>query len=363
MTQNRIKVGIVGVHPDKGWAAIAHIPALKLLPENEIAAISHHDLDVARAAAEKFGVPSAVGTTEGLVNHPDVDLIVIAVKVPRHRELVTQVIEAGKSVLCEWPLGVDLNDALGVTKLAKDKGVHTAIGLQTRSAPAINFVREMIQDGYVGHVRSTTLIASGLAWGDEMNETFKYTLDPSSGASMLPVTFGHSIDAILYALQTRLRKVTGTLASVRKTTCIIETGEAAAMNVPDQIAVSGFLENGAFVNAHIRGGLSRATNFHWEINGSGGDLVVTTPVAYIGAGGYKVKGAQGQEMLHDLDIPAHYGASSFEDGIPQSMAIAYRRLASDILSGTKLSPTFDDGVNLHRLIATIEASNVRPRDV
>ena len=363
MTRNRIKVGIVGVHPEKGWAAIAHVPALKLLSEYEITAISHHDLEIAKAAAERFGVPSAVDATEALVNHPNVDLIVIAVKVPRHRELVTQAIQAGRSVLCEWPLGIDLKEAIGITKLATVKGVHAAIGLQTRSAPAINFVRDMIRDGYVGSVRSTTLVASGIAWGDEMNETFKYTLDPSTGAGMLRVTFGHSIDAILYALQTRFSRMVGTLASVRKTTRIIETGEAVAMNVPDQIAVSGLLENGAFVNAHIRGGLSRATNFHWEINGSDGDLVVNTPVGYIGAGGYKIKGAQGQEMLHDIDIPAHYGAESFGDGISQSMAIAYRRLASDILSGTKFSPTFDDAVELHRLIAAVEESNARSRDV
>ncbi len=134
----------------------------------------------------------------------------------------------------------------------------------------------------LGEVRSSTLVCSGIVWGDAMNETFRYTLDPKNGAGMLRVTFGHTIDAVLYALNSRFTRVNGTLASVRKTTRIIETGEDAAMHVPDQIGVSGLLESGAFLNAHFRGGLSRATNFHWEINGSSGDLVVTTPVAYIG---------------------------------------------------------------------------------
>ncbi|MBB3458295.1 putative dehydrogenase [Rhizobium sp. BK313] len=357
MSKNRIRVGIVGVHPDKGWAATGHIPALRLLPEYEITTISHHERELANAAAEKFGIKNAVATTEELVSRRDVDLVVISVKVPRHLDLVTQAINAGKSVLCEWPLGINLADAAKMNELAKTKGVHAAVGLQTRSAPAINFVRDLVREGYVGTVRSSTLIGSGIIWGDSMNEMFKYTLDPQNGAGMLRVPFGHSVDAVLYALDSRFAEVSGTLASVRKTTRIIETGQDAPMGVPDQIAVSGVLESGVFINIHFRGGLSRATNFHWEINGSEGDIVVTTPVGYIGAGGYQVRGAQGDDVLRQLDIPSKYGDDRFEIGIPQSMAVAYQRLASDILTGTRLCPTFEDAIALHRLLADIESSD------
>lgn len=357
MNKSPIRVGIVGVHPEKGWAAVAHIPALRLLPEYEITTISHHELVVAKTAAAKFGIPNAVASTEELVGRADVDLVVIAVKVPRHLDLVTLAINAGKSVLCEWPLGVDLEDAVKMDELARAKGVHAAIGLQTRAAPAINFVRDLIKQGYVGEVRSSTLIGSGIIWGEAMEEGYKYTLDPQNGAGMLRVSFGHTIDGILYGLDSRFASISGTLATVRKTTRIIGTGEDAPMHVPDQIGVSGLLESGAFLNAHFRSGLSRATNFHWEINGSSGDLVVTTPVAYIGVGGFRVQGAQGEEVLHDIEVPGNYGSDRFEDGIPQSIALAYERLASDIRSGTQLSPTFADAVDLHQLLAKIERSS------
>ncbi|WP_213769098.1 Gfo/Idh/MocA family oxidoreductase [Caballeronia sp. dw_19] len=358
MSKSPIRVGIVGVHPEKGWAAVAHIPALRLLPDDyEITALSHHDSILAKAAAEKFGIRTAVASTEELVERADVDLVVIAVKVPRHLELVTLAINAGKSVLCEWPLGANLEDAIKMDELARAKGVHTAIGLQTRAAPAINFVRDLIKQGYIGEVRSSTLIGSGIIWGEAMEEGYKYTLDPRNGAGMLRVSFGHTIDGVLYALDSRFASVCGTLATVRKATRIVENGEDAPMHVPDQIGVSGLLENGVFLNAHFRGGLSRATNFHWEINGSSGDLVVTTPVAYIGVGGFKVQSAQGEEALHDIEIPSSYGADRFEDGIPQSIALAYERLASDIRSDTQFSPTFADAVDLHQLLAKIERSS------
>jgi predicted dehydrogenase len=47
------------------------------------------------------------------------------------------------------------------------------------------------------------------------------------------------------------------------------------MTAADQVAVRGVLESGAVASVHFRGGMSRATNFHWEINGTDGDLVLT----------------------------------------------------------------------------------------
>jgi predicted dehydrogenase len=356
MSVEKIRVGIIGVHPDKGWATIAHIPALRLLSDFKITTISNHQPEAAKMAAKKFDIANAVETTEELVGHPEVDLVVITVKVPRHLELVGMAINAGKSVLCEWPLGIDLDEAIKMRDLAKSRGVFAAVGLQTRAAPAINFVRDLIDDGYVGVVRSVSVIASGILWGEAMNAAFQYTLDPNSGAGMLPVTFGHTIDAILYALRSKFASLSATLTSVRKTTRIIETGVDAAMYVPDQIGLSGLLTNGSFLNAHFRGGLSQGTNFHWEINGSAGDLVVTTPVAYIGAGGYQVRGAQGDETLRGLEIPGMYGDDRFEPGIPQSIAIAYERLASDMRLGTHLVPDFEEAALLHGLLAEITQS-------
>lgn len=111
MTTNPINVGIIGVHPDKGWANTAHIPALKALPEFRIAAVSHNRPEIARASAEKFGADNSYGTTDELVNDPNVDLVVVTVKVPHHLELVTLALEAGKAVFSEWPLGMNLPDA------------------------------------------------------------------------------------------------------------------------------------------------------------------------------------------------------------------------------------------------------------
>lgn len=356
MIAKPIRVGIIGVHPDKGWATIAHIPALQGLSDFRLTAISHNDIDIANAAASKFGVPLAMRSAEELISSPDVDLVVIAVKVTQHKELVAKAIEAGKAVFCEWPLGMNLADAVAMRDLARSMDIATTIGLQTRAAPPYAYARDLIRNGYLGEVLSATQIGSGIVWGKTMSSSFAYTLDRANGAAMLNVPFAHSIDALLHALDSRFETLTGTLITRRPVIRLDETGAELAMTVPDQVMVSGQLANGVAVAAHFRGGLSRGTNFHLEINGTNGDLIITSPVGYVGVGGFKLMGASGSATLEELDIPADYRSDRFDDGPQQILALSYGRLASDLIQGTGLRPTFDDAVELHRLIDTIELS-------
>jgi predicted dehydrogenase len=58
-TSNKIRVGIVGVSPNRGFASIAHIPALQALPEFEITAVCTTRQDSADVAAKHFAFPRA----------------------------------------------------------------------------------------------------------------------------------------------------------------------------------------------------------------------------------------------------------------------------------------------------------------
>src|SRR5437867_10567128 len=157
----RIRVGIIGASPDRGWAAQAHIPALKSLPDEfEITALSTTRRESAEAAGRLFGVPAAFDNHQDLVDRDDVDVVAITVKVPYHLELATAALEAGKAVYCEWPLGNGLAEAETLAALAKKQDVLAVAGLQARSAPAVAYVRELMRQSYVGEVLYTALIGS-----------------------------------------------------------------------------------------------------------------------------------------------------------------------------------------------------------
>ena len=162
----KIRVGIVGATVTaggSGWGANAHVPALHALPDYELKAVCTAHAETAEASKAAFGAELAFHNFEAMVSHPDIDLVVVAVRVPGHYDLVMQALEAGKAVFCEWPLGATVAEAEKMAKLAADGSLRTAVGLQARSDPTLMYARELVQQGHIGEVLSANLTNVGQA--------------------------------------------------------------------------------------------------------------------------------------------------------------------------------------------------------
>jgi predicted dehydrogenase len=356
---DRIGVGIVGANPDRGWALRAHIPALASLPQFELRAISTSRAETAQAAAKKFNVALAFDNAAELAAHPGVDIVAICVKVPRHLELVRTAINAGKAVYCEWPLGNGLAEAIEMAELARKRSVKTQVGLQARVSAPVNYIRDLVAQGYVGKVLSTSVIASGMAYAETVEAANAYLLDKRNGANIFTIPFGHFTDAMCYALG-EFETLTGTLATVRPSVKVAETGEILPITSPDQVAVTGVLQGGAAASLHFRAGRSRGNNLLWEINGSDGDLVITGGSGHIQYMEVTIKGGRGKDQdLSPLTVPESYrtAPAATPSGPALNVAQAYLQLASDMSNGTDLATTFGRAVVRHRMIEAIQASS------
>ena len=352
----RIGVGIIGAGPEKNWAAEAHIPALMALPNFEFRALSTSRRETAMAASEKFGVPLAFDNHHELVNAPGVDLVVVAVKVPHHLELVRAAVAAGKHVFCEWPLGNGLAEALEMEKLVRNAGLFNFIGLQSRAAPEIVYLRDLVRAGYIGELYSATLIGAGMFWGDVVPSHKAYVADRNTGATMLTITFGHAADTFAWVLG-EFAELSATLGHMRKSSTVIDTGETIPMTAADQVAVSGTLQNGAVVAMQYRGGMPRGVKLLLEINGSKGDLRLAGDGGHPGMFKLELNGGQGSENeLLPLEVPQEYRekAKGLPSGDPRNVALTYVGIGEDFERGTQHSPSFSDAVLRHRLIDAIE---------
>lgn len=374
-TGHPIGVGIVGLSASGQWAANAHVPALRAIEGYELRALSASSTESAAAAGRVHDVPLTFGSAAELAAHDDVDLVVITVRVPFHRELVTAALEAGKAVLCEWPLGNGLAEAEELAELARERGLSTAVGLQARSAPAVRYLRDLVADGYVGEVLSTTLVGSGGRWGGEVESAGeRYLLDAANGATMLTIPFAHTLDAVASVLG-EPRDLTATLATRRTVAHDAESGGSLPMNAPDQVAVTGrlgggpvadpeggALEGGPVASFHYRGGMNRGTNFRWEINGTEGDLVVTAPFGHLQMVPITVHGARGDDTeLAELPVPATYQLVTElpPDHPGYAVAHAYVQLLEDEQAGHTVVPDFDHAVLRHHSLAAIERAAAR----
>ena len=120
----QLRVGLVGVNAGRSWAKISHIPALRALPEFRIAAVATRKMTTATEAAEAFGALEAYDDFRALARSDQVDVVSVSVRVPFHLEVVTAALEARKHVICEWPLGRNVDEADKMAAMARAAGVH-----------------------------------------------------------------------------------------------------------------------------------------------------------------------------------------------------------------------------------------------
>jgi predicted dehydrogenase len=357
--ESTLGVGIIGVSPDRGWAATAHIPALRALPNYEVRALGAQSAESARAAGEAFGVGAVFSDHEHLVTQPDIDVVAVTVKVPHHRELVSAALAAGKAVYCEWPLGRDLDEARAMAALAAEQSVRTVVGLQARQAPAIERVRELLSEGYVGEVLSTTMVGLSVA-GDVVGQANAYMLDKTNGANVLTIAVGHSLDILDYVLG-EFAELSAVSDLRRPLITIEETGEQVVKTAADQIAVIGTLTSGATAAVHVREAVAGGTGFLWEINGTDGTLRISADAAQPQIFPLTVTGARGRSEPSELaPLPAstqRWPALTGLEGAPAyNVGRAYAAFAADIDGGTHTVPDFADAVRRHEVIDAIERS-------
>lgn len=344
-----IRVGIIGANPERGWALRAHAPALRSLPDYRITAVGTSRAETASVAARTFGADHAFTDPRRLAEHPDVDLVVVTVRTATHRELAGTALAAGKHVYCEWPLARTTAEAAELAALTGT--AHTAIGLQARYAPAVVAAREAIAAGYVGRVDSVAVHATrGKGAGDTVPAWAAYTLDADSGAGMLEVAGGHTLDVVRH-LVGDIVPAAATLTTRRTAYTVVETGRSVTATGPDLLSFTG-TAGGAELTALVHDGKVTNAGTRIEIAGSAGDLalVSTGPEAPAGVqiGALRLLGSRGGPWRELAADPA--------PGEGRNVARQYAALADDIRTGARSVPDFATGLAVHRLLDAVRAA-------
>jgi predicted dehydrogenase len=354
----QIRVGIVGatVTPGgSGWGANAHVPALRALPAYELKAVCTAHPETATASAAAFGAELAFDNFAEMLARPDIDLVVVSVRVPGHHALVMQALQADKAVFCEWPLGASVDEAQTMAALAGQRSLRTAVGLQARSDPTLTYARDLVQQGYIGDVLAANLSYVGPAITQRGNGRV-WQGDRKNGANTLTIAGGHAIDALCFVLG-EFEEVSARLATTIPTWRNTDTGQDVSVDSPDWISVNGRLRGGAQVAFLVATVPSSPSGNRFEIYGSKGTLVISG--GSLNSGPSRLQASLGKEPLTALEAPASYTLvpETTPSGSPRNVAQAYARLAAAISSQTNFEPDFTHAVTRHRLIEAIERSS------
>src|SRR5690606_40393081 len=96
------------------------------------------------------------------------------------------------------------------------------------------------------------------------------------------------------------------------------------------------------LNVHYRSGMSSGINFHWEINGSKGDIVVTGDLGQIQLTKVNIQWAKSNDSLTELPIPAEYLGKDYPAQPIRGLYAAYKAVLNDIQTQSNNVPDFEE---------------------
>lgn len=360
---DRIRMGVIGANIHRGWAPRAHLPAIVASPDFELTAVCTTRKDSAEESAAAFGARLAFDHYQEMLAHPDIDAVAVVLRVPWHYEPTIAAINAGKHVFTEWPLGKTLAEAEEMAALAERNNVRNMVGLQARLNPAIMYMKELVESGYVGDVMSchVSVIREGVL---QRRSDRTWQRDNSLGATTLTIPFGHTVDAFRYVVGD-FSHVSAVVATQARQWLETDTQRWLDVTAPDNVLVSGRLANGGVASIHVAANPWAGSGFRMEVYGREGTLVASgensPQLVEVHLQGAKA----GEKSLHTLEIPARY--IYVPQNMPQDEAYnvgqMYARFGEAIRSGQPCQPDFATAVELHRFIDTVQAASTQGREL
>jgi len=146
---NKVKIGVVGAG---NIATNAHLPAYKNVTNAEVVAICDLNIELAKAAAEKFGIPKYFGSVEEMIAGADIDAVDICCWNNGHSDVAVAAANAKKNILCEKPMAKSLAEARRMEKAVKDNGVTFMLAVPGRFCAPNKYVKAAAERGELGDV-------------------------------------------------------------------------------------------------------------------------------------------------------------------------------------------------------------------
>ncbi len=125
-----------------------------LLDGHVVTAVGSRAQSTADAFAAEFGIAAAHGSYEGLVRDPDVDVVYVATPHPMHHDNAVLALEAGKHVLVEKSFTLNAVEAQDLIEIAGRQRLVLLEAMWTRWLPHMVRIREILDSGALGEVRS-----------------------------------------------------------------------------------------------------------------------------------------------------------------------------------------------------------------
>ncbi|QDS98298.1 1,5-anhydro-D-fructose reductase [Adhaeretor mobilis] len=247
-----LRIGMIGygfmgrVHTNAYKRVNDFFPELKYRPI--LQAVCGRDETKVKAFAEQWGYASHETDWQQLVAREDIDAVDICVPNNLHKEIAIAVAKAGKMVLCEKPLAMDVAGGEEMCQAVEDAGVANTVWYNYRRIPAVSLAKQLVDEGKLGriyHYRSNFLQDWTIATDVPQGGAATWRLDSAAaGSGVTGDLLAHCIDTAIW-LNGSIKDVSAMTETFVKERMHAETKKVESVGIDDACAFMCHFENGS----------------------------------------------------------------------------------------------------------------------
>ena len=362
MAKKPLNIGMIGY----GFMGKAHTNAyatvgnfFELEYEPVLKALCARNAEKAQVFADNWGYESVETDWRALIARDDIDAVDICVPNNLHKEISIAAAEAGKMILCEKPIAMDVAEGKAMCEAVEKAGVENMVWYNYRRVPAVTFAKNIIDSGNLGrifHYRANFLqdwtISEDLPQGGEA----LWRLDAdAAGSGVTGDLLAHCIDTAIW-LNGGIKDVSAMTETFIKERVHQETGQVQKVTIDDACSFLCHFDNGSLgLFESTRYARGHKALYTFEINGEHAsikwDLHDLHRLEYFD---HRLEGPmRGWRSIHVSDGDHPYMGNWWVPGLNIGYEHSFVHQVADFIkgleSGVPAGPTFRDALETQKI--------------
>ncbi|HTQ95473.1 MAG TPA: Gfo/Idh/MocA family oxidoreductase [Candidatus Acidoferrum sp.] len=354
-----LNAAIVGL----GFVGRAHLEALRRLGI-PVQGVLGSSPERSKASADSLRLPRAYNSIEELAADPSVQVVHLCTPNHLHFQEASQLLRAGKHVLCEKPLSLDSRESAALVSLLKETGLVGAVTYNLRYYPLCQEARVLIHKGAIGQVKLVhgSFLQDWLLFPTDWN----WRLEAKLGGELRAVSdIGtHWLDLVTWLTNSKVSELCADLATVlptrRRPKGRVETFQKASAADTEEVMIS--TDDYASVLLHFeneaRGVMTvsqvspgRKARLWFEVDGSEGSLVFDSESPNVLWIGRRDRASEILPKDPALQSPESRGYAAYPGGHPEGYPDTFVQLFREVygyieagdMRAPRIFPTFETG--------------------
>ncbi len=317
-----------------------------------------------KRAAQRLGWESSTSDWREVVDDPEIDIIDISTPNDTHCEIAIAAAAAGKAILCEKPLGLDVAECEEMLAAVRKARVVHMVCHNYRRIPAIALAKQMIARGELGDRIYHYRARYAQDWISDPKFPLVWRLQSQiAGSGAHGDINAHIIDLARY-LVGEFSEVSAVMETfVKERPLAAGSRKKGRVTVDDAVSTIGRLRNGAIANLEAtRFALGRKNSITLEINGSGGSLAFDSEemnrLRF-----YNARDPEGRRGFRDILVTEpehpfieHWWPPGHLIGYEHTFVHTVAEFVKAVVAGKSIQPTFADGLANQRVLEAIVES-------